>query len=111
MADMADMEDMTDLTDMSSNTDPHSIVLRPRVSEKGMAHVEGRNQYSFEVARGANKIQIARAVEALFNVKVTQVQTMIIKGKSRRVGWVQGTTPAWKKAVVKLAEGDRIDLF
>jgi len=108
---MTDMSDMSDMTDMSLNTDPHSIILRPRVSEKGMSHVEGRNQYSFEVARNANKIEIARAVEVLFKVKVTQVQTMIMKGKSRRVGWVQGTTPAWKKAVVKLAEGDRIDLF
>jgi len=91
--------------------DPHSIVLRPRVSEKGMAHVEGRNQYPFEVARGANKIEIAKAIETLFKVKVVQVQTMNMKGKSRRVGWVQGKTPGWKKAIVKLAEGERIDLF
>jgi large subunit ribosomal protein L23 len=91
--------------------DPHRIILRPRVSEKGMAHVEARNQYSFEVARGANKIEIARAVSALFDVKVVDVQTMSQKGKARRLGWVRGRTPAWKKAIVKLAEGERIDLF
>jgi len=91
--------------------DPQAIVLRPRISEKGMAHVEGRNQYTFEVARSANKIEIAKAVESLFKVKVIQVQTMNFKGKGRRIGWIHGTKPAWKKAVVKLAEGDRIDLF
>ena len=91
--------------------DPHNIILRPRISEKGMAHVEGRNQYSFEVAKGANKIEIAKAVSELFNVKVVNVQTMNQKGKSRRLGWVQGRTPAWKKAIVRLAEGERIDLF
>lgn len=91
--------------------DPHRIILRPRISEKGMAHVEGRNQYSFEVAKGANKIEIARAVSQLFNVKVVDVQTMNQRGKARRLGWVQGRTPACKKAIVKLAEGERIDLF
>ena len=91
--------------------DVQDIVLRPRISEKGMAHVEGRNQYTFEVARNANKIEIAKAVEILFKVKVVKVQTMNFKGKSRRIGWVRGQTPAWKKAVVKLAEGNRIDLF
>ncbi len=90
---------------------PRDIILRPRISEKGMAHVEGRNQYSFEVARKANKIEISKAVQSLFEVKVVQVQTMNVKGKSRRVGWIRGRTPAWKKAVVKLAEGERIDLF
>jgi len=91
--------------------DPQAIILRPRISEKGMAHVEGRNQYTFEVARGANKIEIAKAVEALFSVKVTRVQTMNFRGKGRRIGWIHGRKPDWKKAVVKLAEGDRIDLF
>ena len=91
--------------------DPHAIVLRPRISEKGMAHVEGRNQYTFEVARKANKIEIARAVSELFKVKVVRVRTMNMRGKSRRIGWIRGTKPSWKKAVVKLAEGERIDLF
>ncbi|MBN2491153.1 MAG: 50S ribosomal protein L23 [Planctomycetes bacterium] len=91
--------------------DPHAIVLSPRVSEKGMAHVEDRNQYTFAVARGANKIEIARAVAALFKVKVVRVRTMNMRGKSRRIGWIRGKKPAWKKAVVKLAEGERIDLF
>ncbi len=90
---------------------PRDIILRPRISEKGSAHMELRNQYSFEVARGANKIEIRKAIETIFDVKVTQVQTMNVKGKARRIGWIRGRTPAWRKAIVRLAEGNRIDLF
>lgn len=91
--------------------DPHTILLRPRITEKGMAHIEDRNQYTFEVARDANKIEIRQAVEALFDVKVVKVRTMNVKGKRRRLGWVTGRTPGYKKAVVQLAPGHRIDLF
>ena len=91
--------------------DPQAIIRRPRISEKGSVHTELRNQYCFEVAREANKIEIAKAVESLFDVKVAQVQTMNVKGKARRLGWVRGRTPAWKKAVVKLEKGQHIDLF
>ena len=91
--------------------DPQTIIVRPRISEKGSVHTERRNQYCFEVARGANKIEIAKAIESLFDVKVAQVQTMNVKGKARRLGWVRGRTPAWKKAVVKLGKDQHIDLF
>lgn len=90
---------------------PRDIILRPCISEKGSSHMELRNQYSFVVARQANKIEIRKAIEEIFDVKVTQVQTMNVKGKARRIGWIRGRTPAWRKAIVRLAEGSRIDLF
>lgn len=91
--------------------EPRDIIVRPCISEKGSAHMELRNQYSFEVARSANKIEIRKAIENIFDVKVKHVQTMNVKGKARRMGWVRGRTPAWRKAIVRLAEGSRIDLF
>lgn len=91
--------------------DAQTIIVRPRISEKGSVHTELRNQYCFEVARNANKIEIAKAVESLFDVKVVQVQTMNVKGKARRLGWVRGRTPSWKKAIVRLEKDQHIDLF
>lgn len=90
---------------------PQDIVLRPIVTEKSMAALALR-KYTFEVAKDANKIEIGKAVEALFNVKVAKVNTLICPGRLKRQGKYSGYTPDWKKAVVTLKEGSRgIEFF
>lgn len=90
---------------------PYEILRRPVITEKNTELME-RGQYTFEVARGANKPEIAKAVEAAFpNVKVKAVNTLIMPSKERRRGRIVGRVPSWKKAVVTLREGDRIELF
>jgi len=91
---------------------PRDIIIRPVVSEKSYAAFDG-NVYTFVVAGDANKIEIRRAVETIFNVRVTNVNTMNRKGKrkrNRRTGGF-GTRPASKRAIVSLAEGDTIEIF
>jgi large subunit ribosomal protein L23 len=88
----------------------HQIILRPLITEKN-TNLMAFNKYSFEVERSANKPQIKRAVEEIFNVTVTKVHTMNMRGKMRRRGMKFGYTADWKKAIVTLAEGDRIELF
>jgi large subunit ribosomal protein L23 len=88
----------------------HQIILRPLITEKN-TNLMAFNKYSFEVDRSANKTQIKRAVEEIFNVTVMKVHTMNIRGKMRRRGMRFGYTADWKKAIVTLAEGDRIELF
>ena len=90
---------------------PGEIVRRPLVTEQGMHLVETKNIYPFEVDRRANKVQIRNAIEALFKVKVESVNTARRHGKSRRVGRRVGRRPDWKKAYVRLREGDKIELF
>jgi large subunit ribosomal protein L23 len=91
--------------------DPHQIVLRPLVTEKGM-HKAGRyNAYAFEVNRLAGKDDIRKAVEELFDVRVVRVNTQNRKGKPRRTRFRWGYTKAWKKAVVTLDPEDKIDFF
>jgi large subunit ribosomal protein L23 len=89
---------------------PHQIIVRPLITEKN-TNLMRFNKYSFEVDRQANKIQIREAIEAIFNVRVTAVHTMNIRGKLRRRGRDFGYAADWKKAIVTLAEGDRIELF
>jgi large subunit ribosomal protein L23 len=89
---------------------PHQIIIRPLITEKN-TNLMQLNKYCFEVDRTANKPQIRRAIEALFNVHVTAVHTMNVRGKMRRRGKDFGYTAGWKKAVVTLAPGDRIELF
>jgi large subunit ribosomal protein L23 len=90
---------------------PYEILRRPVITEKNTYLME-KGRYAFEVARGANKPQIKAAVETAFpNVKVLAVNTMIMPSKERRRGRIVGQLPAWKKAVVTLREGDRIELF
>jgi large subunit ribosomal protein L23 len=91
--------------------EPHKIIRRPVISEKSTLLTERHNKYVFEVAPEANKIQIRRAVEEVFRVNVTKVRTMRVPGKRKRVRLQVGLTPGWKKAIVTLKEGDRIDLF
>jgi len=91
--------------------DPRSIVRKALITEKGTTLRELRNQYHFEVARDANKIEIKRAIETIFSVKVDQVRTMQLHGKVRRQGRFAGRRSDWKKAVVTLGPDQKIDLF
>ncbi len=92
-----------------------TILLRPLLTEKMLAHQEDRRMYGFEVAKRANKIEIRRAVEVKFNVLVTDVRTVNVKGKAKKMnsrsGLTSGRRPDWKKAIVTLADGHSIDLF
>jgi large subunit ribosomal protein L23 len=90
--------------------DPRDIIIRPIISEKSYAMIE-QNRYTFEVAKTASKPQIASAISEIFGVTVTNVNTMNVTGKPRRVRFAKGKTRDWKKAVVTLAQGDTIDLF
>lgn len=91
--------------------DPYKIIKKPVISEKATILSERQNKYVFKVADDANKIQIKSAVEELFKVTVVKVRTMRMRGKRKRVRFQIGKTPDWKKAVVTLKEGDRIELF
>lgn len=88
--------------------DPRDIIIRPIISERSYDMIE-LNRYTFEVAEKAKKIEIAKAIEQIFNVKVTKVNTMNVSGKMKRVRYQLGPTRSWKKAIVTLAEGDTID--
>lgn len=91
-------------------SDPRSIIIRPIVSEKSY-ELMAQNRYTFEVDKRARKPQIGQAVEEIFGVTVTSVNTMNVSGKPRRVRHAKGLTRSWKKAVVTLKEGDSIGLF
>jgi len=86
------------------------IVLRPVISEKSYDLID-KNRYTFEVDKRATKPQIARAIEEIFDVSVMAVNTMKVHGKPKRQGYTKGHRPSWKKAVVTLKEGDRIEFF
>ncbi|MGZ3407788.1 MAG: 50S ribosomal protein L23 [Polyangia bacterium] len=102
----------------------HHIIKRPLLTEKGtrlkehggapvgtFSEEELKPQVLFEVALEANKIEIKNAVEALFSVKVVDVHTQIMRGKDKRVGRFMGRRPNWKKAIVTLAQGNKIEFF
>lgn len=91
--------------------DPYRIIKRPVISEKSTILTEKDNKYVFEVAPNANKIQIKKAVEDAFKVGVVRVRTMTMPGKTKRVRLQIGRTSSWKKAIVTLKQGDRIELF
>jgi large subunit ribosomal protein L23 len=88
----------------------HQIIIRPLITEKN-TNLMQLNKYCFEVDRNATKPQIKRAIQELFNVNVTAVNTMNVRGKLRRRGREFGYTADWKKAIVTLSEGERIELF
>src|SRR3974390_3480845 len=91
---------------------PEQIIRRPIIlTEKANLLREKHNQVIFEVVRAANKVQIKEAVQVLFKVHVTDVNTMVIRGKERRMGRGHARTQNWKKAIVTLKEGDSIDFF
>ncbi len=89
----------------------HQIIKRPLITEKSTRQKEDRNQIAFVVDSGANKIEIRQAVEKLFKVKVLRVNTMNLVGKRKRMGRFTGWKPDWKKAIVTLRPGDRIEFF
>lgn len=88
----------------------YEVLRRPVVTEKNTA-AAGHNKYTFEVAVTANKPQIRSAVEKAFNVRVASVNIIVVPGKMRRAGRQRGMTPSWKKAVVTLEPGNKIELF
>ncbi len=90
--------------------DINSILIRPILTEKMTNLKESVNQYAFEVHRQANKIEIRKAIETRFNVKVTTIRTAVVRGKKRRLGRFEGKRSQWKKAIVTLKSGDKIDL-
>jgi|MudIll2142460700_1097286.scaffolds.fasta_scaffold1083625_2 large subunit ribosomal protein L23 len=91
--------------------EPHQVIMRPLVTEKGVYHSSELNQYAFEISSLATKQDVKRAVEELFNVKVLKVRTQTRVGKPRRYRFREGCTKGWKKAVVTLDSESRIDFF
>ena len=91
--------------------DYYSVLKKPLVTEKSNLLKEELNQVVFEVDKKANKIEIKKAVEKLFKVNVINVHTVNMRGKKKRLGRSEGKKPDWKKAIVTLKEGDRIDFF
>ena len=88
----------------------HDIIIKPIITEDSMERLQN-GKYTFKVAKDANKVEIAKAVEELFDVKVAKVNTMSVKGKEKRMGRYTGFRPDWKKAIVTL-EGDKtIEFF
>ena len=88
----------------------YEVLRRPLITEKNST-LQAQNKYAFEVAEEANKPQVKQAVEKAFKVKVTAVNTITVPGKLRRVGRQQVLTRSWKKAVVTLKPGDKIEIF
>jgi len=91
-----------------SNHRIFEIIRRPIFTEKSVAQREDFNQVTFEVAMSANKVEIGKAVAELLEVEVEAVNTMIVRGKTKRIGRSTGKRPNWKKAIVTLAEGETI---
>jgi large subunit ribosomal protein L23 len=92
-----------------SEKEIHGILVRPLLTERGQSLQDKSNQYLFEAAPGASKTDIKLAVETLFKVDVEKVRTMIIPGKFRRMGRGGGMKADWKKAIVTVAKGQKID--
>ncbi len=89
----------------------YDIIQGPIITEKSMSLKENFNKYTFKVAKSANKVEIKNAVEEIFKVKVLSVNTINVLPKRARVGQHVGFKPAYKKAIVKLADGNKIDAF
>ncbi|HOG24262.1 MAG TPA: 50S ribosomal protein L23 [Candidatus Omnitrophota bacterium] len=87
----------------------YDIIVEPWITEKVTRATQSANQYGFKVHPNANKKEIKSAVEKIFNVHVTRVNTVNVRGKWRRVRYQPGQTPDWKKAIVTLKKGDKID--
>ena len=89
----------------------YDIIKKPLITEKTNLQKEDFNQVTFEVDRRANRIEIQRAVERIFKVKVAKTRTMSVTGKIKRRGRISGKRKDWKKAVITLMPGERIDFF
>jgi large subunit ribosomal protein L23 len=90
--------------------DPREVLIRPLMTEKSMRQKEEQNTVAFRVRPDANKVEIRAAVESVFNVKVSAVRTASFEGKLKRMGRHQGRRSDWKKAIVTLQPGHKIDL-
>ena len=90
---------------------PYEVLKRPLLTEKTNTLSDTQNRYAFQVDTRANKLQVKEAVEQAFDVKVVAVNVINVPGKQRRLGRRVGHTPGWKKAIVTLASGQRIQLF
>ena len=91
--------------------DPYAVIIRPVLTEKTTGNIEHLNQYAFAVDPRANKIEIKRAIESIFNVRVTKVSTRWRRGKRRRIGRTAGWTSSWKEAIVHVGPGEKIDIY
>jgi large subunit ribosomal protein L23 len=91
--------------------DPQEVIIRPVFTEKAMQLKEKENKIVVEVAKDANKIEIKHAFEKLFNVKVEKVATINVKPKKKRLGRFEGRTRSWKKAIVTLKKGEKLDFI
>jgi large subunit ribosomal protein L23 len=91
--------------------DARGLIVRPVISEKAFQLVQAHNQYTFRVRQGTHKTAIRQAIEDMFDVTVTDVRTVSMPSKPKRRGVSRGRRPAWKKAIVELAPGDRIEIF
>lgn len=89
--------------------DPHEVIIRPVFTEKAMNIKESENKIVVEVARNANKIEIKNAFEKLFDVKVEKVATVNVRPKKKRMGRFEGKTRSWKKAIITLKKGEKLD--
>ena len=89
----------------------HDVLLQPLLTEKITAMRESANKVGFLVRRDANRIQIKRAVEAALKVRVERVNVLTVKGKTKRLGRFSGKRPDWKKAIVTLKEGEKLELY
>lgn len=87
------------------------VIVKPLITEKATLIKDHGNQVAFEVAVWANKVQVRRAIEELFNVKVADVRTLVVAGKRKRRGMNTYKRPNWKKAIVRLAPGSELDLL
>lgn len=90
---------------------PRDIIFRPVVTEKTIALQEADNKVTFEVDSKANKVEIKQAIEEIFDVKIEKINVVNVKSKPKRMGQYEGRTRAFKKAIVKLAEGSHIDII
>ncbi len=89
----------------------YGIIRRPLITEKTSIQKEQSNQITFEVDRRANRVEIKRAIEKIFKVNVAQVRTMQVKGKTKQRGRIIGKRKDWKKAIITLLPGERIEFF
>ncbi|MEW6581199.1 MAG: 50S ribosomal protein L23 [Actinomycetota bacterium] len=96
---------------MNLRDDIRRVLIRPIISEKSFDLVQRHNQYTFRVLDTAHKIEIREAVEQMFDVTVTDVRTVTVQSKPKRRGATRGRRPGWKKAIVELKPGDRIEMF
>lgn len=92
-------------------SNPRDIIIKPIITEKSVKFTDLDNKYTFEVKKGANKTQVKQAIEAIFNVKVEKVNIINVRPKFKRMGKHAGTTSAVRKAIVKVAAGQSINLY